>query len=150
MINTIKIPRAYSEVYSFINALGDEYKEKIPTKIYNTIRDNRDKEYNPVIKKEYTIKKGMLSHEAITLIAALNLQYWCEDSEEKKILKETYIENTKKEQEKYSYENLFKNNKNPIDEEVDIPKENVEMIEHKEQKWYQRLFAKILKLFRKN
>ena len=30
MVSTVKIPRAYSEVYSFINTLGIEYKEKIP------------------------------------------------------------------------------------------------------------------------
>ena len=29
MVSTVKIPRAYSEVYSFINTLGNEYIEKI-------------------------------------------------------------------------------------------------------------------------
>lgn len=148
MINTVKIPRAYSEVYNFINALGDEYKNKIPGKVYNAIRDNRDKEYNPIIEKDQTIKKGMLSYEALCLISALNLQYWCEDNEEKILLKEKYIENTKKEQEKYSYENLFKD-KLKTNENIQDRQEHIEMIEYKEQKWYQRLFEKILKIFRK-
>ena len=111
MINTMKISKAYSEVYSFINALGNEYKNKIPNTVYNIIRDNRDKDYNPIIKKEQTIQKGMLSHEALSLIAALNLQYWCKDDEEKKRLKKSYILNNEKEKEKYSYDKLFKNDK---------------------------------------
>ncbi len=49
-----------------------------------------------------------ISREALSLIAALNLQYWCEDEEEKNILKQIYIENGKRNQEKYKYENLFK------------------------------------------
>ena len=111
MINTMKISKAYSEVYSFINALGNEYKNKIPNTVYNIIRDNRDKDYNQIIKKEQTIQKGMLSHEALSLIAALNLQYWCKDDEEKKRLKKAYILNNEKEKEKYSYDKLFKNDK---------------------------------------
>lgn len=146
------MPRAYSEVYSFINALGNEYKDKIPCKIYETIRDNRDKDYNPIITKEKNIKKGMLSHEALSLISALNLQYWCNDNEEKKKLKEKYIENTKKEQEKYSYGNLFKNmqkNDEDIQSKEESKTEGIQMIEYKEQKWYQKIFAKILNIFRK-
>lgn len=103
MVNTVKIPRAYSEVYSFLNTLGSEYIYKIPEEIYNTVKENRDKEYNPVYQKEQTLKEGMLSIEALSLIAALNLQYWCSD-EEKKELKERikrkifrkYKERTKK------------------------------------------------------
>ena len=145
MVSTVKIPKAYSEVYSFINTLGIEYIEKIPNKIYNTIRDNRDKEYNPIYKKEQTIKEGILSYEALCLLSALNLQYWCNDNEEKSLLKQKYIENTKKEQEKYSYDNLFKN-KSKIAENISKEQENTAMIEYKEsiftkiKKWFKRTF----------
>lgn len=145
MINIVKIPRAYSEVHSFINTLGMEYIEKIPNKIYNTIKDNRDKEYNPVFKKEQTLKEGLLSHEALCLLSALNLQYWCNDNEEKNLLKQKYIENTKKEQEKYSYDNLFKN-KSKIVENISNEQEHTEMIKYKEsiflriKNWFKRIF----------
>lgn len=148
MVNTARISRAYSEVYSFINALGNEYIEKIPSKVYNTIQNNRDKEYNPIFEKNQTIQSGMISHEALSLISALNLQYWCTDDKEKKSLKETYIENTKKEQEKYSYENMFKSKEQTVESMPSIQKQN-EMIEYKEPKWYQKLFTKILELFKK-
>ena len=153
MINTVKIPRAYSEVYSFINTLGTEYIEKIPSKIYNTIKDNRDKEYNPIYQKNQTIKEEMLSYEALCLISALNLQYWCNDPEEKNILKKKYVDNTKKEQETYSYDNLFKTNQSKIQPNIseNISNESDEskhtqMIEYKEsiftkiKNWFKRTF----------
>lgn len=146
MINTVKIPRAYSEVYSFINTLGLEYKEKIPNKVYDTIRNNRDKEYNPIYKKEQTMQEGILSHEALCLLSALNLQYWCNDDEEKNILKQKYIENTKKEQEKYSYDNLFKNKQPKVVENTSKELEHTEMIKYKEsiftriKNWFKRTF----------
>lgn len=146
MVSTVKIPRAYSEVYSFINTLGIEYKEKIPNKVYDTIRDNRDKEYNPIYKKEQTIQEGILSYEALCLLSALNLQYWCNDNEEKNILKQKYIENTKKEQEKYSYDNLFKNKQPKVIESTSNEPKHTEMIEYKEsiftriKNWFKRTF----------
>lgn len=146
MVSTVKIPRAYSEVYSFINTLGIEYKEKIPDKVYDTIRDNRDKEYNPIYKKEQTIQEGILSYEALCLLSALNLQYWCNDNEEKNILKQKYIENTKKEQEKYSYDNLFKNKQPKVIESTSNEPKHTEMIEYKEsiftriKNWFKRTF----------
>lgn len=146
MVSTVKIPRAYSEVYSFINTLGIKYKEKIPNKIYDTIRDNRDKEYNPIYKKEQSLQEGVLSHEALCLLSALNLQYWCDDNEEKNILKQKYIENTKKEQEKYSYDNLFKSKQPKVIESTSNELEHTEMIEYKEsiltkiKNWFKRPF----------
>ena len=146
MINAIKFPKAYSEVYSFINALGEKYKEKIPSTIYKTIEENRDKEYNPIIKSNQEITKDLLSHEALALIAALNLQYWCENEEEKQELKKAYISNTKKEEERYSYENLFRNKKQQVIENKQEDKQvnsNAMMIEYKE-----RIFRRIFKALR--
>ena len=47
MINTANLARAYSEVYEFINVLGNEYKNKIPEKLYLKIETKRDKTYIP-------------------------------------------------------------------------------------------------------
>lgn len=144
MISTVKIPRAYSEVYGLLNALGIEYIEKIPNNIYNTIRDSRDKDYNPIYKKEQILQEGMMSHEALCLISALNLQYWCNDNEEKNTLKQKYIENTKKEQESYSYDNLFKTTQPKVDENLSDKSEHTQMIEYKES-----IFTKIMNWFKR-
>ena len=120
MINTMKTPQAYAEVYCFINSLGDKYKSKIPISVYNVIESNRDKNYNIEINANQEISQGMLSHEALALISALNLQYWCTSEEEKNELKQKYKENNEKEKEKYSYDNLFKNNNKTIDEATKV------------------------------
>ena len=87
----------------------------------------------------------MISQEALSLIAALNLQYWCKDENEKIKLKQTYIENTKKEDEKYSYDNLFKHksneNRKVINGETSIQKAT-SIVEHKESLWI-RILHKI-------
>lgn len=114
MINSVKIPRAYSEVYSFLNALGTYYISKIPDAVYDTIKENRDENYNPIFNKNESITENNISKEALSLISAINLQYWCHNEDEKKILKEAYINNDNIEKEKYSYDNLFKNNENQI------------------------------------
>lgn len=147
MVSTISIPKAYSEVYSFLNTLGSEYIKKIPEKIYNTIKDNRDKEYNPIYKKDQSLKEGMLSIEALSLIAALNLQYWCNNDEEKRELKEKYLDNTIKEQEKYSYDNLFKNKKeNPKVIKENITEE-VDLVEYKES-ILKKIWNKLISIFK--
>ena len=91
MINSAKIPRAYSEVYSFLNVLGNYYINKIPDAIYDTIKENRDKSYTPIYDKNENITQNSISQEGLALISALNLQYWCNDEEEKTKLKEITI-----------------------------------------------------------
>ena len=134
MINTINVPGAYSEVYAFINILGNDYINKIPTKVYNAIKDNRDINYNPQFNKDQIIEKNDISQEALSLIAALNLQYWCTDLQEKNDLKKAYLDNTKKEDEKYSYENVFKTNENNTTSVINEEKvdNSVAMVEYKE------------------
>ncbi len=107
MVNVKEMNKAYTEVYLFLELLGDEYKNKISKKVYNYIVDERDKSYNPDIQEG-----NNLSKEALTLISALNLQYWCEDEEERRELKEVYSNNAKielqRQDEETSPENLFK------------------------------------------
>jgi len=150
MINTMNIPKAYSEVYSFINALGLEYKEKIPNRIYEVIKEQRDKECVVTLHKDQEITQGMLSHEALALIAALNLQYWCTDNEEKQRLKQAYMLNTEKENEKYSYDNMFSHKGKSEDEEVENNlKENMQLIEYKEG-IFKRIFKLIRRIFKRS
>ena len=134
MINSAKMPKAYSEVYSLINALGDSYINKIPNSIYNTIKIERDINYNPKYESRKTILVNNISYEGLSLISAINLQYWCNDQLEKNKLKEIYSNNTKLENEKYNYDNLFKK---PIESEVT---QSVALVEYKE-----KFFSKIVK-----
>ena len=146
MINRTNLPRAYSEVYAFMNTIGQEYINKVPKRIYEKIRNNRDKNYNPIYNKNQTMTRGSISKEALALIAGLNLQYWCENEKEKERLKQCYKTNQLKEQEKYSYENLFK--KKEIKEEKT---QVAELVEYKKDNVFKQLINKIKRwLKRKN
>jgi len=87
--------KVYSEVYSFINALGSSYIHKIPKYIYEKIMNNRDINYNPKFDKNQVLEEDIISHEALALIAGLNLEYWCEDPTQKEKLKKIYMNNLK-------------------------------------------------------
>lgn len=142
MVSSINFPKAYSEVYCFINALGISYIEKTPVWIYNTIKENRDINYNPKFEINQKITKDIISQEGLSLIAALNLQYWCENEKEKLELKKLYLNNTNKEDEKYSYDNLFKNNNSKA------TTTNTSLVEYKES-IFKRIINKIKKFFKR-
>ncbi len=133
MINSVKMPRAYSEVYNLINALGDSYVNKIPTSIYNTLKTKRDTNYNPKYEKDQVITDKDISYEGLALISAINLQYLCDNSLEKDELKKIYINNTELENKKFSYDNLFKK---PVQNET---VRSVALVEYK-----QGFFTKII------
>lgn len=105
--------------------------------------------YNPEYKVNQKMTNDVISKEALALIAALNLQYWCEDEKEKVRLKQKYIENGKIEQEKYSYENLFKKDEKDENSNVEDKQQETEMIEYKEESFIAKLVNKIKIWFRR-
>ena len=75
--------QTYSEVYAVLSALGDKYIEKTPKEILSFIADNRDRNYAVTIDDTIPLDEQNLSEEAISLIAMLKLDYWCETEKEK-------------------------------------------------------------------
>ena len=141
----------YSEVYSFINIISEEDRNKIPNKLIQMIEEERNKEYTPSYNFNIPIEEQVISDEAIAMIALLHLNYWCKDDEERKILNEFFDENETNYQaelrEKYNPDNIFKNRKS--NEEQPIAKEeSVAMIEYKEtiftkiKEWFKNLFKR--------
>ncbi len=105
----------YSEVCEFLELLGAYYINKLPSKLLELFKENKSEEYEPHIKTNIPIKEQSLSEDTLAIIAILNLQYWCEDENEIKRLKEVYQKNEeeyqKALQEKYNSNNIFKNRK---------------------------------------
>lgn len=93
MIDTNNIPTAYAEVLAFLDALGDSYKSKIPKEILDNLERMKDKSCHKTYDRND--ENPDLSHEALALIAWLNMEYWCEDEEEKARLKAAYDRNEK-------------------------------------------------------
>ena len=145
----INIRQAYSEVDEFLTLLTDEQINKIPLKLRNFFKEEKDNEYKKGIDIERPIKEQDLKSETLAIIAFLNLQYWCEDENEKAQLRQTYMENEE------TYRNFMQEDFNTNDtfdkavlEKQDKITINNEIVQYKAP-IIKRIFNKIKALFRK-
>ena len=142
---------AYSEVYEILNLLEDEYKNRVPKKVIEFFERERDEKYNPIIEIDVPLDKQNLKRETMVLLAILNMNYWCDNADEKQEMLNSFNENEaskkikeKELAEKYNPDNLFK--KNEIHEVI----EEVAMVEYKEPNFIQKIISKIKSLFRRS
>jgi len=142
---SINTRQAYSEVDEFLNLLSDEQINKIPQKLRDFFKEEKDQNYKKEISLKTPIKNQNLKEETLGIISLLNLQYWCENEIEKQRLKEIYAKNEEKYQkvlqEKYSTENLFKRHSSSPKEEYTTINE-MAIVEYKESV-FKRLVSKI-------
>ena len=142
--------QAYTEKDNFIELLDEYNKNKIPQKLREYFKKEKDGEYIKNINPNQPIKEQNLKEETLALIAMLNLQYWCEDENEKQRLKAIYAENERKYQEelreKYNPDNLFKNKQRVVEEKI----EETAMVEYKEDTIWTKIKRFLKGLFKKN
>ena len=137
--------KAYSEIYSIINLLEDEYLEKIPKKVIDFFDEERDKEYNPIIDVDVSLFEQNLQRKTVVLLIILKLNYWCSSEEEKQEIidnlyknKQIKMQNEKEIEEQYNIDNIF-NKKNEVREKITESSENMQLVEYKEQGFIKRL-----------
>lgn len=122
-MNLNNIKQAYAEVDVFLNLLPDNERNKIPEKIINKIREEKDIHYEVNINPDIDIEKQNLKRETLAIIAMLNLKYWCDDEEERKRLKKVYEQNQEKVdrliQVDFDPQRIFSNKKNENEEQND-------------------------------
>ena len=141
---------AYAEIDSFIELLPKEEKEKIPSKLKQYFKSEKDKETTKKLSMDIPIEEQNLQEETWNLIAMVYLKYLCEDEKEKKELEQIYDENEKKYREemkeKYNPEKILENRgkKNIVQqEEKNLPiKVQKESIIQKIIKFINKLFHK--------
>ena len=140
--------KAYTEVDNFIELLDEYHKNKIPKKLREFFKNEKEEKYIKNIYRNIPIKEQNLLQETLSLIAFLNLQYWCDDEEERKRLRKIYTENEKTSMKqmgiKYDINNIFKERRKEVIEEE--TKDNVAMIRYKDS-LIQRIINKIKKIF---
>lgn len=130
------------EVEQILEKLGYTFIHKLPTELYQEIKNKSEKNMN---------KKYMnISRKTIVVIATLHSLYWADTLEEHKELENIFIQNEKKYQEelrKKLTEDIFvkqKTHKANIEEKV-----NNKLIVPKEEKWYERIWKRIKKFIHK-
>ena len=141
--------KAYAEVNEILSLMDNKYIEKIPVKMRKIFENERQKDYNPEIKVNIPLDEQNLQRKTFAILAMLNLNYWCEDEEEKQKLIQVYTENDKIREEelreKYNPDNIFK--KKDTNEQTE--NNNVALIEYREENFIKRILKMIINLFKK-
>lgn len=85
--------KAYAEVDDFIELLEEEDRNKIPKKLRDFFKREKNHNYKKRINPDVSIEEQGLRDETLAIIAFLNLKYICEDEKEKERLKRIYMKN---------------------------------------------------------
>ncbi len=155
MQKTSSYSKAYVEILEIINTMGEEFKNKVPTKLLNLFEEKKDPNYIFDLSKVQNTDKQVFMDETIGLLSLLELKYWANDEEKEmltKALKENEIKYQKELREKYNPDDIFKNDKpqkaDTKIEDIKQEKENAQIIEHKEtiftkiKNWFKSVFSK--------
>lgn len=143
--------KAYAEVDEILANMESIYVEKIPKKIRELFSNNRLEGYTPNINSNIPLDEQNLQKKTYSILAMLNLNYWCENENEKQELIAIYAENDRKKEEelreKYNPDNLFKN-RTAIKPQQEI-EQSTELIEYKESNFFKKILNKIMNFFRR-
>ena len=128
--------QALAQTYYILDSFDDNTKNKVPNSLFNTIKENMDKQYQ---------NTSELLIETKELLYAILTKYVLSQSQKDKLAEYYRFYDAKMEEEKakkYQNEILFKNNK--IEKEQTEAKENVSLVQYKE-----NIFTKILNKIKK-
>ena len=143
---------AYAEIDEILNLLEDKYREKVPEKVRTFFKEEKMVDYKPTIDVNTPLIQQNLKRKTIVLLAILNINYWCENEEEKQFFLNELAKNEeekKRLEEKYNPDNLFKNN-NDVSPDKIVEPQNISMVEYKKQGIFKRILDKITRFFKKN
>lgn len=91
--------KAYAEVDEILSFMEDVYIDKIPKKLRELFKNERLEDYKPNINPKIPLDEQKLQKKTFSILAMLNLNYWCEDEKEKQDLIAIYAENDRKKEE---------------------------------------------------
>lgn len=132
----IKTKEIYSEVYQVLDLLGNEYINKIPKSLFSMLEEKRDINYAPKYTDDIPLNEQDIKNEALSIIALLHLNYWCENVNEKNELIQIFKNNEDRYQEelreKYNPDNIFKKRNQENETEEKIIQNEVALVEYKE------------------
>lgn len=139
---------AYTEVDKILDLMDEQFQRKIPKKLRSLIKKNKLSDYNVTINPNIPLKEQNISRKALSILAVLNYNYWCEGEDKKEKLIEKYRNNEKVRQEKlreqYNPDNIFKNKTESINDNAKI--ENKQLIVYNKK---DNLFTKLINKIKK-
>jgi len=129
--------KAYTEVYTILQDLNEEEYNKIPPKVIETLKLNRDTEYKYEIEPDIKLKEQQMLPETKAILFNIFRDYLSTQEQKQKIIKMQLEEQAKieiKKQEKYN-NNIFKEN-----ERKTIKIEQTALDTYSKKKWYRKVF----------
>lgn len=145
---------AFEEIYEIFNLMPKELLNKIPTKFYEMIEEERDINYSPNIQEP--LEKQKLKNETIIILGLIYRDFLCSPDEKKRLQEKDAKELQEDEKtleeeirEKYNPDDIFKNRNRIIPEETQTSEET-RMTVVQEEKWYKKIFNLIKNLFHSN
>ena len=145
---------AYAQVDSFLNILEQKYIDMVPRNIRYFFKQEMDTTYDKPVTTDVPIKNQNLTDEALALIAYLNLNYWCQDAEEKEQLKKIYMKNEERYNEEvrnhqHGADDIFKPkvDEEEYDEKQVISVEDTSIVEYKKENFFSKIWNKIKSKF---
>ena len=128
-----KTKDAYVEVLGILDLLDEEQKNRIPKKLKEFLKNNKNQDYQVNIDSNIPLEEQNLLQETVDILAMLKLNYWCTNEKEKEGLLNLLNENEKKYQEelrkKYNPNNLFKDKES---KRVIYTNEELSIVKYKE------------------
>lgn len=145
---------AYSEILEILKYIPIEDYNRIPKEKIEIFETYASKEYTFEYDPNKTLKEQNVSNITKEIIILLFRDCWATEVQRNKIIaKQNYdrIKLEEKKKEKYNLDNILNKNQviNKITEKHSIEEENMDMVKHKQLKWYNQIFDKILNIFRK-
>ena len=139
-----------AEVYEVLKSVSKEKYDKVPKSIIGLFKKFENEKIVKKIDPNKSFKEQEISQEAKDIIFFITLDYWLDEEQKKRVLKNMEM-NEQKFNEKYSYENLFKPKQEVKKEELgnnELEEEQSILVKKKEN--FFNKFVKILKrIFKK-
>ena len=148
---SVNTRQVYSEIDEFLALLSINQRNMIPQRLREIFSQEKDKEYVKGIDPNVPIKNQNLKEDTLGWIALLNLEYWCDDENEKERLKKVYAENEKKYREmlhmKFDPDNIFQKKEIIVEDKQETEQvQFLQLVENKES-LFKRIINKILGIF---
>ena len=147
---TKELSEAAVEFNCILEYTSEELKNKIPQKFLNFLKDIQSQTYKFEFDKTKKLNEQNLKSQTRGLIALVYQDYICNENEKMEYLQQAKEIITQKEEDKrnlYNPDDIFKNRIIPKETQ---PSEETRMTIVQEEKWYQKIFNLIKKLFHRN
>lgn len=138
---------AYNEVLCILNQMNEDDVDKIPKEVIESLRQNVSDEYIAKYDSSKSLDEQGYQNETLAILAMLNLNYWCNNDEEKARLISKYKQN----EIKLENEKRIKYNPDKIFEKTVVQKnESTEMVEYHKEGLFLRILNFIKRKIMKN